>query len=116
MVDRRVPPPERLSEEERKQIGAWCHHRYRHLYKRLPELWDDCRDYYIMRGEAGYQIQNGGWAACFRRWVRNEAEPRRMDRHRESMPYEPRPKVEGSNPKSVFEILKGGKKDGGTGN
>ncbi len=116
MVEQRVPPPLQLTEEERNQIGPWCKKEYPRIFPQIDELWNDCRDYYIMRGERGYQFKNGGWAACFRRWIRNEANPDRMRRYQDTMPYEKRDRVQGSDLKTVLHIIKGASDDRDEGN
>lgn len=80
---RKTPPPEFLTIEERGNVGKWCWAKHRKLHSQLEELWDDCRDYYLMQGERGEQLN---WEACFRRWVRRQSkgyqEPRRGSHER----------------------------------
>lgn len=83
-MDKRVAPPLVLTEDERAFISGWVRARYPKLHRRLPELWGDCRDFYIMKGEEGYQLEDGGWAACFRRWIRREAQPNRHQQYVEA--------------------------------
>lgn len=66
----RTPPPVKLEKDDQLEIIAWCKRRYPKLRPQLRDLWDDCRDYYLMQGDKGDQIN---WPACFRRWVRRTA-------------------------------------------
>ncbi len=85
MKHERTPPPLKLEKEDQLEIIAWCKKRYPKLRPQLRDLWDDCRDYYLMQGENGNQIN---WPACFRRWVRRQD---KGPRAREALPQEPRP-------------------------
>jgi hypothetical protein len=63
----RTPPPEKLETDEQYKLIEWCLKTYPKQRPKLRELWDDCRDHYLMQGQAGWQID---WSACFRRWIR----------------------------------------------
>ena len=69
---KRTPPPKKMTPDEQKEMVQWCKSEYPQLRPKLRELWGDMRDYYLMQGEAGNQIN---WPACFRRWVRRAAKP-----------------------------------------
>ena len=57
---------------DQEQISDWTQYKYPHLTTQLEELWEDCRDYYIMQGPTGRQYN---WNATFRRWIRRAAQP-----------------------------------------
>lgn len=67
-------PPWLLPMYDQEQIAAWTQYHYPHLVTQLEELWEDCRDYYILQGPNGRQYN---WNACFRRWIRRASKPYR---------------------------------------
>ena len=81
----RTPPPVKLEKDDQLAIIAWCLNRHPKLRPQLLDLWDDCRDYYLMQGDRGEQLN---WPACFRRWVRRTA---KGPPKREALPQEYRP-------------------------
>lgn len=83
---KRTPPPDKLTPEEQAAIVAWCRESYPKLRPKLRELWEDCKDFYLMRGEEGDQIN---WPATFRRWIRR-ADMGPPKRWAEPYPQEPR--------------------------
>lgn len=70
---KRIPPPETLEEHVRKDIRTWFVRTYPHAKINMQNHWEDCRDYYLMQGDAGNQLD---WGACFRRWLRRGQTPR----------------------------------------
>ena len=72
------PPPDRLTEAERKRILAWARDYFsapkvkHYAHPRiLKGLWENCRDHYEMTPPRK-PIQS--WEACFRNWVRKSVE------------------------------------------
>lgn len=69
----RIPPPDSLSPDERKKVRDWFEATYPKSKINMQHVWDDCRDYYLMQGDAGNQFN---WEACFRRWLRRGQTPK----------------------------------------
>ncbi len=82
----RTPPPIKLTYDEKQEILDWTKASYPKQVKNLAELWEDMRDYYLMQGQRGLQLN---WPACFRRWIRR-AHKGPTRREPEPYPQEPR--------------------------
>lgn len=59
--------PERLSDEQRAALHAWCAGKRQELLPQLEDLEEACLDYYRSRGK-----RHRDWVATVRNWIRKE--------------------------------------------
>lgn len=63
-----LPPPERLTDDERKRLVSWIFEKYPRLVNGALEFEEACLDFHRSKGNLG-----ADWLAAVRTWIRNEA-------------------------------------------
>jgi len=108
----RQPPPDELPDDTRKAIRTWFEKTYPRAKINMQEHWEDCRDYYLMQGESGNQLN---WGACFRRWLRRGQTPKHpyqeARRGSAERPQQSRESFAATDLANLKGVLKGGDDD-----